>query len=127
MDNIATIQVRKVIEEWQHKAFSYNGADCCRFAAACVLAMTGRDPMAGMQYHNERAAVRIVRSFGSLHNAVCSVMGEPSNRYEQGDVTIQTMAGGEIVGILYQGQSVVRTKTSLVNFPMARISASWTP
>ena len=48
-------------------AFQWGRHDCCTFAAACVLAMTGTDPMPEFRghYRTARGSVRALRGIGA--------------------------------------------------------------
>ena len=118
-------KVRSVIDEWSARPFSY-GNDCCQFAGAMVEAITGKNPMAGFSYSNEREAYLIINKFGGLYPAMVATLGEPGGTPKDGDVTIHDMKNGlQIAGSVYQGRSVVKTEHGLVDWPLSWAKAIW--
>lgn len=52
------------------RAFDWETANCCHFAAGWVSLMTGRDPMAGLRVtKTERGARRLIRELGGSLDA----------------------------------------------------------
>lgn len=65
--------------------------DCARFVAGAVLALTGRDPLAGFsgRWTTEAGAARVIRRHGGVAEAVSSVLTEVDPMLAQrGDVAL---------------------------------------
>lgn len=60
------------IAQHQRRAFGWRGGrDCVRFAGACIAAMTGLDPLAGVpRWNTRREALAIAKELGGLEAAV---------------------------------------------------------
>ena len=118
--------IREVIDEWAERPFSY-GQDCCQFAGAVIEAITGRNPMDRFTYRNEAEALAIIAEHGSLFDAMQATLGEPyDGPFKDGDVTVHNMLNGQqIAGAVYCGESIVKTKTSVMNWPIEWAKAVW--
>ena len=59
-------RLSEVIEGARDKPFKWGVHDCCIFAADCVLAISGKDPMEGLrgQYSDRRSALEILNEHG---------------------------------------------------------------
>ena len=66
----------RYIAENSSGKFAYGVRDCCLFSAGAVKALTGVDVMADVHYSNARGAVREIRRFGGVDEAVRSVMSK---------------------------------------------------
>ena len=120
-----TPEVFKVIREWASTPFSY-GKDCCQFAGAVVECVAGYNPMSTFDYTNEDEAKAAIAAHGSLQDAVTAILGEPSDPpYKTGDVTLHEYNGEQIVGSVIDGESVVRTKQSITNWPLDSAICVW--
>lgn len=82
--------------------FVWGEQDCCRFAAAAVEAMTGRDPMQQFHYRSEWGALKLIREGGSLEALVTHELGSPLPTVamaRRGDVVLADLALGPTVGV----------------------------
>jgi hypothetical protein len=82
--------------------FAWGPNDCCSFAAAGVVAITGRNPMAGVAHYNsEAAAGRLILRAGGLRALASQYLGEavPPAFAAVGDVVLVMNAGREALGI----------------------------
>jgi hypothetical protein len=59
----------------QRVPFAWGAQDCCRFPAACVEAVTGVNPMATLEYADEREALRLIRDGGGLPKMIAARLG----------------------------------------------------
>ena len=68
--------------------FAWGRNDCVTFAAGAVLALTGRDPLAGIPaWKTERAALIGLKRRGGLAAAVSHVLTEiPTGHAHRGDI-----------------------------------------
>ena len=118
-------EVFKVIREWADTPFSY-GKDCCQFAGAVVESVAGYNPMSTFDYSNENEANAAIAAHGSLRDAVTATLGQPSNPpYKTGDVTLQYTDGQQIIGVVVDGRSIVRTKQGITDWPLDRVVCVW--
>lgn len=78
-------------------AFGWAVSDCCRFAARCVEAITGVDPMDGCfngHYTGAMSAARVIAAHGGLPAALDLVLGAPLERLSlagRGDVVLAAL------------------------------------
>lgn len=71
----------EVIDEARHKPFKWGEWDCTTFAAACVEAMTGEDPMSEFRdrYEDEESGKEALKELGggSLYSVLKRKFGKP--------------------------------------------------
>jgi len=116
-----------VIDAARQRRFAYGVHDCCVFAADCVMAQTGVDPMAGIRgYRGEDAAQEIINEFGSLSKAARAVLGRPyrgrKGQAKRGDVVLGRILDEWAVGVCLGQVAAFATisQKGLVFVPMAR-------
>lgn len=65
--------------EAERRPFAWGRHDCCTFAADCVLAITGRDPLADLrgQWRTRTQALALLKRLGGLQQAVTDRLGPP--------------------------------------------------
>lgn len=91
-------------EAHEKLSFEWGKSDCMSFAADCVLAMTGIDPMAAYRgkYSDMDGAIAIIENGGGVEqlidNALKSVQAFKANK--------EYCARGDIVLIEYNGKSL---------------------
>ena len=86
------------------RAFDWEGANCCHFAAGWVAARTGANPMAGLATTpSERAARRLITALGgTLADALTRQLGRepiPPAMARLGDVVLLEHEGRPVVAI----------------------------
>ncbi len=122
-----------ILREYSDRRFSYGTADCCAFAGAVVEVVHGYNPMDNFGYTNEHGAEAIIAKHGNLLLAVVSVLGKPDSitketEFEEGDVVIVLQADGTwIVGVVVGNRIAVKTKTSLMDWPLHFAHYRWRP
>ena len=98
------------IEAARGRPFAWGRDDCCTFAAACVQAMTGTDPMQGWRerYRNAAGALRLQIKHGGLPVLINRALGEPiaPALAQRGDVVLIGTDRGFAAGICV-GESAV--------------------
>ena len=115
----------QILREWGDTPFSY-GRDCCQFASAVVESVAGYNPMAGLDYRDESGANAFIAGYGTLMDAVTAHLGEPSEPpYKTGDVTLHYTNDDQVVGVIIDGRSVVRTKTGITDWSIDRAICVW--
>jgi len=124
-----TPNIFKIIREWSDTPFSY-GKDCCQFAGAVVECVAGYNPMSTFNYTNEDEAKAAIAAHGTLQDAVTAILGESSQPpYKTGDVTLHythnELGNEQVVGVVIDGRSVVRTKTGITDWPLDRAICVW--
>ena len=115
----------EVIKKYAGLPFRY-GQDCCQFAGECVEAITGKNPMLGFLYDDEKSAYDIIHSYGDLEGAALSLLGDPYTGHKDGDVCLLEIKGRQLIGIIFNGRAVVRTEqTGLMDLPINRAKLIW--
>ena len=66
-----------VISAAQRRPFEWGVHDCCTIAPACRQARTGTDPLAGLAWESQRAALQVLKDERGLRAAVTRRLGEP--------------------------------------------------
>jgi hypothetical protein len=122
--------MREIIIKYTHAPFEYGVTDCCQFAGECIEAVTGKNPMHGFLYDDEKSAYEIIESYGSLDAAITATLGEGiQGEYEphDGDVALCKSTNDiEIVGVVCQGRIVVLSpKTGVTDWPLERAWNVW--
>lgn len=82
----------------QDRPFDWGSHDCVTFAADCVRAMTGEDPLEGLAtWADGKGAMRVIQSLGGIPAALTARFGEPINpaMARRGDLG---MTDGEVTG-----------------------------
>lgn len=102
--------LRRVIDRHRDLPFQYGLSDCFRLPMDCVLAMTGRDPLAHLQgYENEIGAAKVLRRHGleTVGDAFASAFAEiPVMRMGRGDIAVVDQAG-DVCGCVCVGDALV--------------------
>lgn len=110
---------------YRARSFQWGRTDCCTFAADCVRAMTGQDPMRGFrtQYRSKTAAARALRHIGAgtLLATLQSVFGDPVGALsaQRGDV----LWDGQNCGICNGASGLFVSASGLVTKPTASCQA----
>jgi hypothetical protein len=119
--------------------FSWEGANCCHFAAGWVERATGHNPMAGLQpITSALQALRLIEDLGgSLQAAWTRQLGRESIApafAQMGDVVLlplrlhsgEPLVTGQIVGVCMGAQAVVMSSDGFhVFLPMSAAVAAW--
>jgi hypothetical protein len=107
--------------------FTWGHHDCCRFAAGAVEAVTGDNPMQAYDYRDERAALRLIRSAGSLDALVNRALGEPipAAQAQRGDVVMADLERGATVGVCLGIFSAFPAEVGLTHRPTLYCRAAW--
>ncbi len=90
------------LEAAMSQPFEWGKHDCCLFAATCVIAMTGVDPMAEFrgEYSDRQTALAALKeiSGSTLYNVMRRKFGNP-RRPRRGDVVYHVFEDGPTLGI----------------------------
>lgn len=108
--------------------FAWGSNDCCTFAAACIAAITGTNPMADVRpYNTERAAARLISKGGGLLALATSFLGASVSplRAGVGDVVLVTNEGREMLGICNGVNVVAPGEFGMVALGMQAAVAAW--
>lgn len=101
----------KTIEAAAKRPFVWGEHDCVHFAADCVLAITGEDPLADFRgsYDSKESAIEVLRSKGSgtLYHTLLSIFGAPiaTGSASRGDLIYQVFPTGPAVGVVVGAQA----------------------
>ena len=121
--------MRDVIDRYAALPFDYT-SDCCRFAADCVEAVTGRNPMQRVKYKTERQAYAIIKQHGGLRGLLIYYLGAPARagaKARDGDVClIDANDGREAAAMVYKNRIVARVESGLMDYPLNRAKLLWT-
>lgn len=114
--------------EWSSRPFSY-GFDCCQFAGAVLKHVNGSNPMDVFDYTNELGAAKAIAKYGNLVDATTAILGDPIDNdspIEEYDVAACLMESGEwIIGIVIDDRVAVKTKVSIMDWPLEYIEVRW--
>lgn len=92
------MRLMECVQAAQTKPFEWGSHDCVTFAADCVRAMTGCDPLKGVEpWGDAKGALRAIQARGGLSDAITSLFGEPipPAMARRGDVG---MTDGDVTG-----------------------------
>lgn len=126
-------QALDVLREYSGKEFGWDGrTDCCAFAGDLLKALHGRDFMEDFCYSNKAEAFEVMREHGGLVEAVSSVLGKPkklnTEELQNGDVLAGLNSDDEwTVGVYFHGRMMVKTKTSIMDWPPTHAQYMWRP
>ena len=108
-------RLRSTIAQWQKKDFVWGKTDCFCFAAACVEALVGKNPMQPVlgEYKSQREAYKhvlkgIKGKDGTFYKAdgitgyIGLAMGQekPVSMAQRGDVVLCNVEGANVTGIM---------------------------
>jgi hypothetical protein len=111
--------------------FAWQTNDCCTFAAAAVMAITGGDPMADLRgtYSDEEGARALIAAEGGLTVIVTVRLGEPlaaRTLAQRGDVVLYDMGPyGEALGICLGAQFVAAGADGAEQYSMRHVRTAW--
>ena len=118
--------VVRAIAAWKERGFDYGTTDCCQFCDFVVHQLTG-DHKIPWTYSGEDEANKIMGEHGGLEGAVTSVLGEPINNPQAGNVVMWEVKGLQGLGI-YLGFDLVATvldQKGLCEIPFRYVIRSW--
>lgn len=112
------------------KPFAWGTHDCCTFAADCVQAMTGIDPMEKFRgrYTSARGAVRAGAEAGytALADIWCAALPEIAPLTAQrGDVILFAAVEGLAVGVVTGHQAVAAGPDGVTSVPLELWLKAW--
>lgn len=108
--------------------FCWGSNDCCTFAAACVEAITGHDPMASVTpYRSELSAARLIRDGAGLQQLATGFLGKsvPPILAAVGDVVLLMNEGREMLGICNGVNVVAPGEFGMATLRMEAALAAW--
>lgn len=114
-----------VIHKYSSMPFTYGTADCCRFVADCIEAVTGHQPMAALSYSTRAEAEALIASYGSLRDIMTALLGEPYAGAKDGDACMIRVAGQDIAAVVYRGRCLLKTGLSVTDYPLWRAQLFW--
>jgi hypothetical protein len=117
------------VQSRQAIPFAWGTNDCCTFAASCVQAITGHNPLpAHFVGHTTRLrATRVLLVHGGLANAVTGVLGPSINPLfsQIGDVILLNPQDGPLLGICNGSVVFAPSANGLVLLPLTDATAAW--
>lgn len=113
------------------RAFDWNTANCCHFAAGWLRLRTGRDAMEDLpQTPNKATAIRVLRALGGLRRAVTNRSGcrqVIASLAQVGDLVLRELPeGGVALGICAGRTSMhVDEAGAILHLPMDEAVCAW--
>lgn len=108
--------------------FAWGANDCCTFAAASVLAITGRDLRSAFpSYDGAHGAARAIEEGGGLQQLATRMLGAPvkPEMAAVGDVVLVVNEGRELLGVCNGVNVVAPGQTGSVPLGMDTAVAAW--
>jgi hypothetical protein len=111
-----------------NEPFAWGAHDCCAFAAAVVLELTGDDhfaPFAG--YSTALEAARVLKQHGGVPGIATAALGEqiPLLTAGRGDIVMITTEHGDALAVCLGDRCVAPGIDSLQYLPMTAAVAAW--
>lgn len=119
-----------VIEARSARTFAWHGQrDCVSFAGACIAALTGRDPLAGLpRWRTRREALAVAQEQGGLEAAVDArlpVRVAPANA-QRGDIAGLPDRLFGIRLMVIEGETLVGPgRNGLERLPRSAMTIAW--
>lgn len=98
---------RETLEAWEHKPFQWGETDCAHFAAAVVLALTGRDFLGTWRGAYTSRLTAAARLRGRGHRTLATALGEALAAIGAQEIDPRAAAVGD-VGVTADDISCVR-------------------
>lgn len=108
--------------------FAWGTNDCCTFAAGAVEALTGANPMAGVEpYSSEMAAARLILRAGDLRALASQFLGAPVPPLMAavGDVVLLVNEGRELLGVCNGINALAPSPEGVVALEMSAALSAW--
>lgn len=108
--------------------FAWGANDCCAFAAAAVLAITGANPMAAFpRYTSERQALRLIEDGGGLRALTSTALGAAVSplRAGVGDVVLVINDDREMLGVCNGVNVMAPGELGMAVLSMEAALAAW--
>lgn len=118
------------VREALARPFSWTHHNCCTFCAGFVHAYTGVDHLGGeASVSGVRSAIRAVRRYGSLTEAVSAKLGAPKDPRlaAYGDIVLftGTRGVGDSIGVCAGTKVMVPGETRLEFLPLQEAICAW--
>lgn len=116
-----------LIEARRSTPFEWAVHDCCSFAAAAVEAMTGANPIADLEWHDELSALRLLKDHGGIEALAAERLGEqvaPAFA-QRGDVVLHTLTGREALGVCVGDRFAAVGDVGVQLVPMSHAVTAW--
>ena len=118
--------IAQVIEHWQGLPFEWGTLDCCQFVGSCIESVTGENAAEFYDYDGEAEAQALIEEAGDLVALVSQTLGDPVERAPQeNDVVLVNDGSQDILGFVWAGRVILRTKGGLVDWPLDRARNVW--
>jgi hypothetical protein len=121
----------QVIEQARQRPFRWGEHDCVSFAADCVQALTGRDPLGSLRgaYSGARGAQRLLAAeHGDLDHALCRRFGDSitATLAHRGDLVLwHQPVVGQTLGVCLGALFAVPGERGLRYLQLAAATLAW--
>lgn len=118
-----------LVAERLQMPFAWGAHDCVLFAADCIQAVTGVDPVADLrgQWHDQSSAVRSIARLGGLQTAVTQRMGLPVGALyaQRGDLVLHCRDGTEALAVCLGEHLAGPSESGLLFFGLENGVKAW--
>jgi len=116
-----------LIEARRETPFRWATHDCCSFAAAAVETMTGTNPIADLEWHDEVSALRLLKDHGGIEALASERLGEQITPAfaQRGDVVLHTLTGREALGVCIGDRFAAVGDAGVQLVPMSHAVRAW--
>ena len=119
-------RLHAVCMEWWLRPFAWGSADCVSFARRCVEAVTGADPIAGMEWIDEKSALRSIQAVGGLQAWLDEhyLQVDPA-RALRGDLGLMAQGDRVILNVCTGAGWAAPSDVGLAITPLDEIEKAW--
>jgi hypothetical protein len=108
--------------------FAWGAFDCITFAGDAVVAVTGRDPLAGLRghWHTALGAARLLRQRGGLMQAVLATLGDPLPHVRlagPGDLVLTSRE--QALAVVHRSSALLPASRGLAHVSMGGWQMGW--
>lgn len=117
------------IEQRHSLPFTWGSHDCCSFAAASVLELTGVDhfaPFVG-QYDSAISAARVLKEHDGVRGIATAALGDeiPPLTAQRGDIVMISAEHGDTLSVCMGGYCLAPGDTCLTARPILSAVTAW--
>lgn len=121
-------RLARYVDAHRDMPFAWGSFDCVRFAAGWVREATGSDPVEGLDWADERSALRVLESLGGLQAAVETRFGAAIScaLAWRGDLVLHEMSRRPGLGVCVGAEFAAPSEDGgLMFLPMSAARMAW--